>query len=123
MGGNASPRRPVFKGSAQKDAALVFLRGPLEAAPLPHSGPAPARLPSKGLSDPPMTSVAPSGTGSPVTAPPSPLRSHRPPLVGVIAGVVFALGLGGWTFRRIGEAKSVQADVAARRSAEHERAV
>ena len=70
-----------------------------------------------------MTSVAPSGTGSPVTAPPPPLRSHRPPLVGVIAGVVFALGLGGWTFQRIGEAKTGQADVAARRSAEQERSV
>jgi RND family efflux transporter MFP subunit len=39
----------------------------------------------------------------------------------VIAGLVFILGLGGWTVRRIGEAKTVQADVAARRSAEHER--
>jgi RND family efflux transporter MFP subunit len=41
----------------------------------------------------------------------------------VVAGVIFALGLGGWTVQRIGEAKTVQADVAARRSAEHERAV
>jgi RND family efflux transporter MFP subunit len=69
-----------------------------------------------------MTSVAPSsGPGSPVAAPPSPLRSHRPPLIGVIAGIVFAAGLGLWTMRRIGEAKTGQADVAARRSAERER--
>jgi len=69
-----------------------------------------------------MTSVAPSsGPGSPIAAPPSPLRSHRPPLVGVIAGVAFAAGLGLWTMRRIGEAKTGQADVAARRSAERER--
>jgi RND family efflux transporter MFP subunit len=69
-----------------------------------------------------MTSIAPSsGSGSPVAAPPSPVRSHRPPLIGVIAGVVFAAGLGLWTMRRIGEAKTGQADVSARRSAERER--
>ncbi|MEO8181958.1 MAG: efflux RND transporter periplasmic adaptor subunit [Deltaproteobacteria bacterium] len=68
-----------------------------------------------------MTSVAPSGPGSPVAAPPPSLRSPRPPLIGVIAGVVFAAGLGLWTMRRIGEAKTGQADVAARRSAERER--
>jgi len=68
-----------------------------------------------------MTSVAPSGPGSPVAVPPPSLRSHRPPLIGVIAGVVFAAGLGLWTMRRIGEAKTGQADVAARRSAERER--
>jgi RND family efflux transporter MFP subunit len=69
-----------------------------------------------------MTSVAPSGPGSPIAHPPSSLRSHRPPLVGVIAGIVFAVGLGGWTVRRIGEAKTVQQDVAAHRTADRERA-
>jgi RND family efflux transporter MFP subunit len=70
-----------------------------------------------------MTSVAPSSEpGSPVTAPPSPLRSHRAPLVGIIAGIVFSLGLGGWTLRRIGEAKTLQEGVAAHRTADRERA-
>jgi RND family efflux transporter MFP subunit len=68
-----------------------------------------------------MTSVAPSPAPGSVSPPPA-LRSHRPPLVGVVAGVALSLGLGLWTLQRIGEAKTVQTDVAARRDADRERA-
>lgn len=47
----------------------------------------------------------------------------RAPLVGVIAGVVVCAGMGLWTLQRIGEAKTLQADVEAKRSAESERSL
>jgi RND family efflux transporter MFP subunit len=71
-----------------------------------------------------MTSVAPSPVpGTPgVSSPPPALRSHRPPLIGVVAGVALTAGLGLWTMQRIGEAKTVQSEVAARRNTDRERA-
>lgn len=69
-----------------------------------------------------MTSVAPSpAPGSPDVSPPA-LRGHRAPLVGIVAGLAFAVGLTLWTAQRIGEAKTNESDVAARRSAERDRA-
>ncbi|MEY4544424.1 MAG: hypothetical protein RL685_619 [Pseudomonadota bacterium] len=69
-----------------------------------------------------MTSVAPTpAPGSPDISPPA-LRSHRAPLVGIVAGVALVAGLGLWTARRIGEAKTGESEVAAQRSAERDRA-
>src|SRR5688572_22208695 len=68
-----------------------------------------------------MTSIAPSPPGSPDVSPPA-LRSHRAPLVGVVAGLAFVAGLGLWTAQRISEAKTSESEVAARRSAERDRA-
>jgi RND family efflux transporter MFP subunit len=68
-----------------------------------------------------MTHSSPS---IPSTPPDSPLhaRSKRPPLVGVIAGIALVAGVGLWTLQRIGEAKTFQSGVEARRSAESQRA-
>lgn len=53
---------------------------------------------------------------------PSPVRSAKAPVAGVIAGVALAGGLALWTLQRIGEAKTIQSNVEARRSADSERA-
>jgi RND family efflux transporter MFP subunit len=50
------------------------------------------------------------------------MRPIKAPLVGVIAGVALVAGLALWTFLRVGEAKTVQSDVEARRAAESQRA-
>jgi len=57
-------------------------------------------------------------TSIPIPAPPRP----RAPITGIVAGVALAAGLGLWTFQRIGEAKTTQSAVEARRSADSERA-
>lgn len=51
---------------------------------------------------------------------PPPARP-RAPVVGILAGVLLSGGLAFWTLQRIGEAKTVQSEVEARRSAEAER--
>ena len=51
-----------------------------------------------------------------------PVRSAKAPVAGVIVGVALAGGLALWTIQRIGEAKTVQSNVEARRSADSERA-
>jgi RND family efflux transporter MFP subunit len=47
---------------------------------------------------------------------------HRAPLTGIVTGLALVAGLGLWTFQRIGEAKTLVADVEARRSADSDRA-
>lgn len=47
---------------------------------------------------------------------------HRAPLTGIVTGLALVAGLGLWTFQRIGEAKTLVADVEARRAADSERA-
>jgi RND family efflux transporter MFP subunit len=68
-----------------------------------------------------MTHSSPSIPSTPPESP-AELRSKRPPLVGVIGGIALVVGLGLWTMQRIGEAKSFQSGVEARRSAESQRA-
>lgn len=55
-------------------------------------------------------------------ADPAVIPRHRAPLTGVVAGVALVAGLGLWTFQRIGEAKTLEADVEARRAADGQRA-
>lgn len=55
-------------------------------------------------------------------ADPTAVPRHRAPLSGVVAGLALVAGLGLWTFQRIGEAKTLVADVEARRTADSERA-
>jgi RND family efflux transporter MFP subunit len=47
---------------------------------------------------------------------------YRAPLTGIVTGLALVAGLGLWTFQRIGEAKTLVADVEARRSADSDRA-
>ena len=55
-------------------------------------------------------------------ADPTVVPRHRAPLAGVVTGIALVAGLGLWTFQRIGEAKTLEADVEARRTADSERA-
>lgn len=57
-----------------------------------------------------------------VPADPTAIPRYRAPLTGIVAGLALAGGLGLWTFQRIGEAKTLVADVEARRTADSERA-
>lgn len=60
---------------------------------------------------------------NPVPPPhPSPPAPARAPLAGIVAGIALAGGLVAWTAQRIGEAKTVQSGVEARRAADNERA-
>jgi len=70
-----------------------------------------------------MTQANPSPAPGPAGAAPrpAPLRSTRPPLVGVVAGIVLSGALVMWTLQRIGEAKTDQSEVAIQRSADSER--
>jgi RND family efflux transporter MFP subunit len=58
------------------------------------------------------------------SAPVKPPATPRPraPFTGIVAGLALVGGLGIWTFQRIGEAKTLQDDVEARRAADSERA-
>jgi len=47
---------------------------------------------------------------------------YRAPLTGIVTGIALVAGLGLWTFQRISEAKTLVADVEARRTADSERA-
>lgn len=55
-------------------------------------------------------------------ADPAAVPRQRAPLTGIVAGLALVAGLGLWTFQRIGEAKTLQADVESRRAADSERA-
>ncbi len=69
-----------------------------------------------------MSKVRPVSVKPVPPPPPSPPAPARAPLTGIIAGVALVGGLVAWTAQRIGEAKTVQTGVEARRTADGERA-
>lgn len=69
-----------------------------------------------------MSKVRPHSVSVKPVPPPAPPVRARAPLTGIVFGLALAGGLVFWTAQRIGEAKTVQSDVEAKRSADSEKA-
>src|SRR5262245_36339944 len=68
-----------------------------------------------------MSKVRPHPGFVPPTPPP-PAPRTKAPLAGILGGVLAFSGIGLWTAQRIGEAKTVQSEVEAKRTADTEKA-
>lgn len=69
-----------------------------------------------------MSKVRPHSVSVKPVPPPAPPARVRAPLTGIVFGLALAGGLVFWTAQRIGEAKTVQSEVDAKRSADTEKA-